>query len=136
MYSESQKTEIFNEIISKIIEGKSVNSILAENENMPSYPTLMDWLEQDETKLKRYTRAKEESADSDADRINNIAEKVLIGEYDPNAARVAIDAYKWSAGKKKPKKYGDKIDIDHTTKGNEINRPRIIFANLNEDDEQ
>lgn len=26
--------------------------------------------------------------------------------------------------------------IDMTTKGNEINRPRIIFANLNEDDEQ
>ena len=31
----------------------------------------------------------------------------------------------------KPQQY-----IDHTTKGNEINSPRIIFANLNEDDEQ
>ena len=33
------------------------------------------------------------------------------GLIDPNAARVAIDAYKWSAGKRKPKKYGEKVEI-------------------------
>lgn len=132
MYSEEQKTEIFAELINRITDGESVRKIL-ESENMPDFVTILKWMEQDENKLKQYTRAKEESADSDADRINNIAEKVLTGEYDPNAARVAIDAYKWSASKKKPKKYGEKIDIDHTTKGNEINQtPVFVFKNLNE----
>ena len=112
MYSESKKTEIFNELINRIKDGESVRKIL-ESKNMPDFVTILKWMEQDENKLKQYTRAKEESADSDADRINNIAEKVLTGEYEPNAARVAIDAYKWSAGKKKPKKYGDAIKVEH-----------------------
>jgi hypothetical protein len=28
------------------------------------------------------------------------------------AARAAIDALKWTAGKRQPKKYGDKLDLD------------------------
>ncbi len=35
----------------------------------------------------------------------------MDGKLDPNAARVAIDAYKWAAGKRKPKVYGDKVAI-------------------------
>ena len=133
MYSESQKTEIFNEIINRITCGESVRSILKSKNNKPDFVTLLKWIDEDEIKFKQYARAKEESAHSDADYISNIAEMVLSGELDPNAARVAIDAYKWSSGKKNPKKYGDKIDIDHTTKGNEINNiPVFIFKDLNE----
>ena len=114
-YSEIEKTELFDDIINGIVEGKSVRYIL-KGINMPSFATLLKWIEEDEAKLKQYTRAKEESADTDADNVNNIAERVLDGEIDPAAARVAIDAYKWSAGKKKPKKYGDKIDVTSDNK--------------------
>jgi hypothetical protein len=27
---------------------------------------------------------------------------------------VAIDAYKWSAGKRRPKRYGEKIEVENT----------------------
>ena len=80
---------------------------------MPTFCTLLDWMEKDEELAKQYARAKQESADFDADNVNYIAELCLRDKVTPAAARVAIDAYKWSAGKKKPKKYGDMIKIDY-----------------------
>jgi len=56
-----------------------------------------------------YARAMERRADNHADRIEALAAKVEAGEIDPNAARVAIDARKWTASKLRPKRYGDRI---------------------------
>jgi len=53
-------------------------------------------------------------ADADADKIADVAKRVEDGLLDPNAARVAIDAYKWSAGKRRPKRYGEKIEVENT----------------------
>ena len=61
-----------------------------------------------------YARAKEDSGDADQDKLDEIAEKVLSGEIEPQAARVAADIIKWSASKKKPKKYGDRIHTEHS----------------------
>ena len=79
---------------------------------MPTFYALLDWMQKDEELAKQYARAKQESADFDADNVNYIAELCLRDKVTPAAARVAIDAYKWSAGKKKPKKYGDMIQPD------------------------
>jgi hypothetical protein len=68
-------------------------------------------MQKDEAFRNHYTRAKEESGDADQDKLDEIAEKVLTGEIDPQAARVAADIIKWSASKKKPKKYGDRLDL-------------------------
>ena len=50
----------------------------------------------------------------DADKIADVAKTVLEGKVDPAAARVAIDAFKWSAGKRRPKRYGEKLEIEQT----------------------
>ena len=51
--------------------------------------------------------ARQASADLFAERILELAEEVVAGKLDPAAARVAIDALKWTASKLKPKRYGD-----------------------------
>ena len=111
-YTEEQKKEMFNKIIESICNGVSVRQIL-KNDGMPTFYALLDWMQKDEELAKQYARAKQESADFDADNVNYIAELCLRDKVTPTAARVAIDAYKWSAGKKKPKKYGDMIKIDY-----------------------
>ena len=111
-YTEEQKKEMFNKIIESICNGVSVRQIL-KNDGMPTFYALLDWMQKDEELAKQYARAKQESADFDADNVNYIAELCLRDKVTPAAARVAIDAYKWSAGKKKPKKYGDMIKIDY-----------------------
>ena len=91
--------------------GQSLLQTLRES-GMPHYATVMRWLEADESFRENYARAREAQGDADADQVGDIVAKVLSGEIDPQAARVAIDALKWSAGKRLPKKYGDKLGLD------------------------
>ena len=119
-YTEEQKKEMFNKIIESICNGVPVRQIL-KNDGMPTFCALLDWMQKDEELAKQYARAKQESADFDADNVNYIAELCLRDKVTPAAARVAIDAYKWSAGKKKPKKYGDMIKIDYNQLDEEFN---------------
>lgn len=94
-----------------IARGNSLVSILKEDEELPTYTTIMKWLKDFPEFAENYTKAREHQADHDADKIGDIAQDVLKGRLDPAAARVAIDAYKWAAGKRKPKVYGDKVAI-------------------------
>lgn len=109
-------TEDLGDILcSRLSQGISLRKV-CKADDMPSTVTVYSWFRKYPEFLKHYTRAKEESADADQDRIDEIAEKVLEGEYEPNVAKVAADLIKWSASKKKPKKYGDRIqqDVKHT----------------------
>lgn len=103
--------EIADRILHGIAEGNSLVSILKEDDELPSYTTVMKWLRQNPEFAANYARAREDQADHDADKIGDIAERVVKGEVDPQAARVAIDAYKWAAGKRKPKVYGEKMMV-------------------------
>lgn len=97
-------------ICEAIAAGDSLLKTLRKK-GMPGYSTVMRWLADDEAFRENYARAREAQGDADADKIGDITERVLAGKLDPQAARVAIDALKWSAGKRQPKKYGDKLDV-------------------------
>jgi len=100
------------EICLRISEGESLVAVCRDSA-LPSIRTVMRWLAENEAFRQDYARAREAKADADADNIGDIAARVLTGEYDPQAARVAIDALKWAASKMQPKKYGDKLDLNH-----------------------
>lgn len=101
---------VAEEICTQLVEGKSLAEICRQ-EGFPSYSTVVKWRNDIPSFSANYARAREDQADTDADTIGDIARKVAQGEMDPQAARVAIDAYKWTAGKRKPKVYGDKLAI-------------------------
>lgn len=85
---------------------------------MPAISTVFKWLGKPENApfVEQYTRAREEQAENDADKVTDLGDRCAAGTIDPAAARVAIDAAKWSAGKRLPKKYGDKIQQEITGK--------------------
>ena len=109
----SYTEEIANAFCSELALGNSLRSVCARDD-MPSHQTIYTWFTKHPEFLEQYARAKVDSGDADADKIEEIAEKTLRGEVEPAAARVAIDAYKWTAGKKRPKKYGEKIQTEHS----------------------
>lgn len=116
-------TDDLNETIcQRIAEGESLVDILKEK-GMPGYSTFMRWLSEDEQLRENYARAREAQGDADADKINHIARGVLSGEYEPAAANVAINALKWTAAKRQPKKYSDKLDLNH---GGSISIERVV----------
>lgn len=97
---------------------------------IPSRPIVYEWFNPNHPNydvdfLNNYTQAREDSADIDVDKMEKIVDDVLSGAIDPAQARAAADILKWTAGRKKPKKYGDKLDL--TTGGKQITQQVTVF---------
>ena len=135
MAYKKEEIEKFKDIIiTGIGNGKSLLSMQKEkNSILPSRPIIYNWLDVnhphfDESFLNNYVRAREDSADLDAEKAEEIANKVEMGVIDSNQARVMLDVYKWTSGVKKPKKYGKTIDV--TSGGEKIQPPTAINVNI------
>ena len=151
MYSDKEKTEIFDVICEKIVNGQSLRSILNEIGSI-SPSTFFIWLREDESKSKQYARCTEERSelifedmfdiadDSRNDYITRISNdgveyEVLNSEH-IQRSKLRIDTRKWALSKMNPKKYGDKLDL--TSAGEKIEGTQIInspFANMLKDEE-
>jgi hypothetical protein len=115
-YDKKKAGEYKLEIVDLIEQGQPLGTILRDNEHLPSKPVVYAWLNKHRPQFDKdfaddYARAREASADRNAERIEEISEMMLdeTNPLDPARARVAMDALKWIAGKKRPKKYGDKV---------------------------
>lgn len=116
-----------NSICKLIAEGKSLRKI-CEDAKKPAKWTVLNWLRAHEEFRAQYTRARNDQADHFADEIIGIADT----EKDSNKARVRIDARKWVAGKQRPKKYGDKVQLTGGDGEGPIEvkeEVRVIFVN-------
>jgi hypothetical protein len=101
--------QLKDDIVARIAAGQSLNTI-CKTEGMPHISTVFDWLKRYGDFADSYARARSAQADAKFEAISDITEQVLRGEIDPHAGRVAIDAYKWQAGKLRPSVYGEKIE--------------------------
>jgi hypothetical protein len=101
------------EFVRIIADGGTFRSAAAELGVSTS--TLCRWLADPERVefRERYARAREAQGDAYADAV---IDTVLDPMLDPTEKRVRMDAFKWAAGKRKPKVYGDKITQEHTGK--------------------
>jgi hypothetical protein len=102
--------EVVDLICSRLAIGESLNRI-CKDADMPAMSTVFGWLSKHPEFLEKYTRAREAQAETHADRIIEIADDADI---DANHKRIMVDARKWVASKLKPKRYGDKLDLDHS----------------------
>lgn len=116
-------------ILERIADGESLRTI-CESAGMPARTTVFKWLSKHAEFADQYARAREEQADAVFDEILSIADDARNdwmerghGENDPGwvangehiqRSRVRIDARKWMAGKLRPKKYGEKQEIEHS----------------------
>jgi hypothetical protein len=104
--------EDFPVILDAIANGKSLRAICKEiGVHHSAASTAM---RTDDDLASQYARAREERADYYAESILTTAQATLAGRFKPDAARVAIDAFKWTASKMAPKKYGDKVQTEHS----------------------
>ena len=118
--------EAMQEILCRISAGESLKAICKER-HLPSREVVYGWLDKQSALYDRYARAREIQADSHFDAITDAAKDVLKGELDPNQARVAIDAMKWTASRLKPREYGDKSELKvEQTNGSFFEALRII----------
>lgn len=112
--------DIGQEICEHIANGKSLASY-CEQEDKPHFSTVYRWLEKWEDFRDEFARARETQAHHDADKLNRIQELLQAGMIQPDVARVVTDAMKWTASRRAPKAYGDKVQLS-----NDTNAPLII----------
>lgn len=97
------------DVMDRIAQGDSATAIAKSYGK--TVASLCLWLDSDDSVSKAYARAKEFRAHVLVGEIGDVARDVLKGKTEPNAARVAIDAMKWTASKLLPKQYGDKLEL-------------------------
>jgi hypothetical protein len=103
--------ELANEICDRLIEGESMRRI-ALSPNMPSRNTMLRWID-DETKDfgSKCARARLMQADTMDDMVLDLIDKVDADNA--HAMKVKLSAIQWRASKLNPKKYGEKLDLNH-----------------------
>lgn len=104
-------------ICDRIADGESLRKI-CNNEEMPNKATVFRWLASHQEFSDQYAKARESQADTlfdevlaIADQYDSAQDKIEVDHI--NRARLRIDARKWMAGKLRPKKYGDKLELEH-----------------------
>jgi len=122
--------KIIDEILTQVSEGRSLVGVLKSKEEYPAYANFMRWIENDPKLRERYAKAKEEQADYLAEQLLEIADdgkNDWMENNDPEnpgykfnnehyqRSRLRVDTRKWIASKLKPKKYGEKLELDATT---------------------
>lgn len=142
-WDNDRKAEAINLVLERICDGESLRSILRNpnQDGLPAVSTFLGWVKEDESIQKQYARACDLRADSkfesiEQDYMEAPQRDPETGKIDPawvQLQRLKIDAKKWELSKMMPKKYGDKIDIDHTSGGEKIEPTRIVFGKPSED---
>ena len=61
-----------------------------------------------------YVEADQRGSDAMADALINIDNHRVHGQSDPKMAKVISDNIKWVLSKRKPKEFGDRVQVDHS----------------------
>lgn len=126
--------EVADRICSELSEGKSLRTVCLAEE-MPDKATVFRWLRENKSFCDQYTQAKDESALADEEILQDLGDEAIrvSQEVDAKAANAVVSAYKlkadnlkWAMSKKKPKKYGDKVDM--TTNGKDLPLPLLSYV--------
>jgi len=100
---------LIDELCQRLSQGVSMRSV-CRDDDMPCMATIWRWLRENDNFAKRYTAAKQESADAMIEDILAISDQD-DDEESTNRSRLRVDTRKWIAAKLRPEKYSEKLDL-------------------------
>jgi hypothetical protein len=101
--------EIADEICERLVGGETLLDI-CDSPHLPSTHTIYKWLAQHQSFADAYARARDLAGHTFSDK----AMRAVENELDPGRARLQFDAYRWLAGKLRPREYSDKHAVELT----------------------
>jgi hypothetical protein len=105
---------VVDEIIVGVASGMSLANVCRDNPRLPDIATVYRFMQASDDFREAYLRACANRSLVYADTIGDIAKATLSGKVDPNAARVAINAYQWLAMKLVPTVFGERQEVQVT----------------------
>lgn len=125
--------EIADRICQWLAGGQSLRAF-CKQDNTPALSTVCLWIVTHDQFSEQYKRAREAAGYAHADEIADIANRVLVGEVDPQAARVAMDGKKWAAERMAPKTHMPQSLINHESPGGTMSpKPGIDLSKAPDD---
>ncbi len=134
-YTTGRKPSKFNdtvtdELCTRLCEGESLKSICMD-EHMPTQGTVMRWIGESESFAQRYARARSMQAELMANEIIEIADDGTndwmekhndkgeavgwrVNGEAVQRSKLRLEARKWAAAKLLPKKYGERVEVEHS----------------------
>jgi hypothetical protein len=103
--------DLVNKIVDGIMDGMSVRQICAA-EDMPDNRTVQRWIASNAEFAAKCARARELQADNIFEDMQEVAD--YGNPDDVQRARLRVSTMQWRAAKLAPKKYGEKIQAEHT----------------------
>ena len=104
--------ELAERICEWLDDGKSLRASCRQ-ENTPHVATVTRWIVTHPAFREQYVWAREAAGYAHADEIADLASRVIEGEIEPHAARVAMDGKKWAAERMAPKAHMPQSLINH-----------------------
>lgn len=104
--------ELADKILSEYSLGRSIRDICSDD-GMPDRVTLWRWRNENKDFAAALARAREANAETIEDEIHDIERKVLTEQVNPQAANVVLSSMRWRARVLHPRRYGDKLDLEH-----------------------
>jgi hypothetical protein len=120
IYSE----ELAARICAELAMGRSLRSV-CRADDMPGLETVFNWLRTKPDFSDQYAQAKQESADALVEEMLDIADdgsndyiedgegNLKFNSENVQRSRLRVDTRKWIAAKLKPKKFGERVDMNH-----------------------
>lgn len=110
-------------ICAELAMGRSLRFV-CRSDDMPGLETVFRWLREKPDFREQYAQAKSESADALVEEMIDIADDgtndfietedgVRFNSEHVQRSRLRVDTRKWIASKLKPKKYGERLDMNH-----------------------
>lgn len=101
-------------ILTAMSEGESLRKACEANDVAIS--SFMRWVDEDRELSEHYAQARARLLDARAEELEDIGERAAAAESAVEVAglRLLSDNRKWLLSKLAPKKYGDKLDLNHS----------------------
>jgi hypothetical protein len=106
-----QTADFWEQLWEHLAEGNTLRSFVGDGSTV-TYAQLWKRIQSDPEMSERYEVVRNARALANAERIEQLAEKVELEQIDPNAAKVSIGARQWLAERMDPKRWGNKIQSD------------------------
>jgi hypothetical protein len=105
--------EIADQVCVGLIEGQTLRKICTPKE-MPDKATILRWLAVHDTFATKYARAREIQAEAHHEELIEIADAPYETSEEVQQAKLRVATRQWIMSKIAPKKYGDKIQQEHS----------------------
>ena len=103
--------ELGAEVCAAVAEHGSLTKALEAEPNLPCERTIYRWLATNEGFRQSYVRAREVGDEADVAEMRRIA---MDKDVPSDQKRVMVDVIKWELGRRSPKKWGDKVQTEHS----------------------